>query len=151
MPKLRDKAGAGVPVIPGPPGKDAYELAITRGYFFGTLEQWLDHLRGKNGSDGESPYEIAVRNGFDGSEPEWLASLQGAPGKKADPGPRGPIGPMPRHEWRGTELRFQMAPDQWGKFVDLKGDKGDKGDGGIAAIGGGTVIIQGNSYMPAGW
>lgn len=30
---------------------------------------------------GYSAYEIAVHNGFEGSESEWLASLQGADGK----------------------------------------------------------------------
>ncbi|MDX4956240.1 hypothetical protein [Delftia acidovorans] len=28
---------------------------------------------------------------------------------------------MPKHEWRGTELRFQKDPDTWGRWVDLRG------------------------------
>jgi hypothetical protein len=32
------------------------------------------------GADGESAYDIAVRNGFTGTEQEWLASLKGDPG-----------------------------------------------------------------------
>lgn len=32
------------------------------------------------GKDGESAYEVAVRNGFDGSEAEWLEHLQGEAG-----------------------------------------------------------------------
>lgn len=33
------------------------------------------------GPDGKSAYELAVENGYIGSETEWLASLHGAPGK----------------------------------------------------------------------
>lgn len=36
--------------------------------------------------NGKSAYELAVKNGFKGSEKEWLASLKG------DPGPQGPQG-----------------------------------------------------------
>lgn len=34
---------------------------------------------GDDGSDGASAYEIAVENGFEGTEEEWLESLQGDP------------------------------------------------------------------------
>ena len=34
------------------------------------------------GPPGDSAYEVAVNNGFDGSEAEWLDSLQGEPGEK---------------------------------------------------------------------
>ncbi len=36
---------------------------------------------GSDGADGKSAYEIAVDNGFTGSESEWLASLKGADGE----------------------------------------------------------------------
>jgi hypothetical protein len=35
---------------------------------------------GGSGKDGDSAYEIAVKNGFEGTEEEWLESLKGAPG-----------------------------------------------------------------------
>lgn len=35
---------------------------------------------GATGADGKSAYEIAVENGFEGTEAEWLASLKGADG-----------------------------------------------------------------------
>lgn len=35
-------------------------------------------------------YAIAVKNGFEGTEEEWLASLRG---EKGDPGPHGEQGP----------------------------------------------------------
>ena len=53
---------------------------------------------GKDGEDGKSAYQIAVDNGFVGTEAEWLDSLQGADGAPgADsivPGPEGPEGPQ---------------------------------------------------------
>ena len=36
---------------------------------------------GGTGQDGLSAYEIAVKNGFEGDEQEWLESLKGEPGK----------------------------------------------------------------------
>lgn len=37
-------------------------------------------LQGKDGSDGKSAYQVALDNGFVGSEQDWLASLKGEPG-----------------------------------------------------------------------
>lgn len=51
---------------------------------------------GYNGTNGISAYEVAVVNGFTGTETEWLASLEGPQGPAgADstvPGPTGPTG-----------------------------------------------------------
>lgn len=49
----------------------------------------------ENGSDGLSAYEIAVRNGFIGSESEWLESLKGDPGKDGESGSNGSSGKTP--------------------------------------------------------
>ena len=43
-------------------------------------------IDGKDGQDGLSAYEIAVKNGFAGSEQEWLASLVGQPGQNGSDG-----------------------------------------------------------------
>ena len=40
---------------------------------------------GLDGADGASAYEVAVANGFVGTEPQWLASLIGPRGLKGDP------------------------------------------------------------------
>lgn len=45
-----------------------------------------------NGSDGLSAYQIAVKNGFSGSETEWLDSLKGERGAQGLPGERGSDG-----------------------------------------------------------
>lgn len=69
-------------------GKSAYELAVENGYT-GTLGEWLDSLKGKDGTDGkdgayagkgDSAYEIAVKEGFEGTEQDWLDSLKGDKG-----------------------------------------------------------------------
>ena len=44
------------------------------------------------GADGASAYEIAVDNGFVGTESEWLASLKGDKGDQGDPGEPGSPG-----------------------------------------------------------
>lgn len=44
------------------------------------------------GDPGESAYQIAVDNGFVGTEEEWLQSLKGATGATGATGPQGPQG-----------------------------------------------------------
>ena len=41
---------------------------------------------GESGADGKSAYQIALDNGFVGSQSEWLASLKGEKGDKGDKG-----------------------------------------------------------------
>ena len=48
------------------------------------------------GKDGLSAYEIAVKNGFKGSETEWLASLVGPRGPKGEKGDTGDAGRTPQ-------------------------------------------------------
>ena len=42
--------------------------------------------------DGKSAYEVAAKNGFEGSEAEWLASLKGEQGEKGEKGEKGDVG-----------------------------------------------------------
>ena len=37
----------------------------------------LEDLAGQDGANGKSAYEVAVDNGFEGTEAQWLASLKG--------------------------------------------------------------------------
>ena len=55
-------------------------------------ENLVPMMRGEKGEDGKSAYEIAVENGYKGSETEWLASLKGADGQDGAPGAPGPAG-----------------------------------------------------------
>jgi len=41
-----------------------------------------------------TPYGLALKNGFKGTEQEWLASLKGATGAQGERGPQGPQGPQ---------------------------------------------------------
>ncbi len=50
------------------------------------------------------------------------------------------MGPMPKHEWRGTELRFQRAPGRWGDWVDLRGPTGS----------GSSAVLYTTEAAPAG-
>ena len=96
----------------GKDGESAYQIAIENG-FVGTETEWLESLKGtdglpgkdgidgKNGSDGhdgvngidgKSAYEIAVANGFIGTESEWLESLKGSDGRDGVDGKDGANG-----------------------------------------------------------
>jgi hypothetical protein len=47
---------------------------------------------GKDGKDGKSAYQIALDNGFEGTEEEWLLSLTGPQGEQGETGPKGDTG-----------------------------------------------------------
>jgi autotransporter adhesin len=51
---------------------------------------------GVQGEQGESAYEVAVSNGFAGTESAWLDSLRGPSGPSGPTGPEGPAGGGPR-------------------------------------------------------
>ena len=83
---------------------------------------------GENGKDGLSAYEIAKKDGFTGTEAQWLESLKGAKGDKGDTGEKGQDG----------------APGEKGE----KGDTGEKGQDGITPtlkIGTTTTLESGNN------
>lgn len=65
--------------------------------YFKQVDDYIDELKsggtqGPKGEDGDSAYEIAVKNGFIGTEQEWLASLKGEKGEKGDKGEQGQAG-----------------------------------------------------------
>ena len=85
-------------------GESAYDIAVRYG-FEGTEEEWLaslqgangkngadgkdgadgeDGVDGANGANGKSAYELAVEQGFEGDEDEWLESLNGTDGVDSD-------------------------------------------------------------------
>lgn len=51
--------------------------------------QMTETLAAISGKDGLSAYEIAVKNGFVGTEQEWISSLTGSPGPQGEQGIQG--------------------------------------------------------------
>ncbi len=87
----------------GENGKSAYELAVENG-FTGTVNEWLESLKGENGKDGADGKDgVDGTNGTNGTN-----GADGAKGDKGDKGDTGAIGPQ--------------GP------TGPKGDKGDKGE-----------------------
>ena len=116
----------------------------------------VNGINGRDGTDGLSAYQIAVQNGFVGSNSEWLNSLKGATAAKGDDGDNG-WSPVFQTESvnGGSYLKLVdwvggtgTKPDQTGFVSDvgivstvalannLKGEKGDQGiQGDIGASG----------------
>ncbi|MEU2759399.1 hypothetical protein [Streptomyces sp. NPDC007094] len=91
---------------------------------------------------GDSAYEVAVADGFEGTVEQWLASLvgpqgiQGAPGSRVYPGPVGTgvgvDGDMSYNLTNG--ILYWREGGSWvskGTFLGPKGDKGETGSQGI--------------------
>lgn len=68
-----------------------------------TIDTNVNQSTSSGGKDGLSAYEVAVKNGFKGSETEWLASLVGPPGPKGDTGETGDRGPRGLQGEPGTD------------------------------------------------
>jgi len=94
---------------------------------------------GGAGADGLSAYEIAVKNGFVGTESAWLASLKGETGARGATGATGPAGPKGDTGAAGP----QGATGATGP----KGDKGDKGDTGATGPAGFGTQAQYNDII----
>lgn len=60
------------------------------------INQRIVDAGGIQGERGYSAYEVAVQNGFTGTEAAWLGSLQGPSGPTGPEGPEGPAGGGPR-------------------------------------------------------
>lgn len=83
---------------------------------------------GIKGDDGDSAYQVAVRNGFVGSEANWLLSLKGADGENGDT-PTFSIGNVTAGDTPSVTIRGP-AEARILDFVLARGTKGDKGDPG---------------------
>ena len=76
---------------------------------------------GGSGTAGKSAYEIAVDNGFVGTETEWLESLNGKQGATFTP-----------YVSSNGELSWTNDGDKKNPAtVNIKGSKGDRGDSGV--------------------
>lgn len=96
----------------------------------------IDGKDGTDGTDGKSAYEIAVEEGFTGTEEEWLASLkgeQGIPGQDGEQGVPGQNGQDGApgigldYNWENTSLGIKREDESTYDYVDLKGEKGEQG------------------------
>ena len=87
---------------------------------------------GEKGSDGKSAYQIAVEQGYQGSESDWLSSLKGDKGEKGNTGAKGNPG-QDSAEGKSAyaiavEHGYENSEDEW--LLSLKGEKGDTGERG---------------------
>ncbi|AHB12067.1 tail assembly protein [Xylella phage Sano] len=73
---------------------------------------------GATGANGLSAYQVAVANGFAGTQAEWLASLKGA---KGDPGIQGPPGiPSQRRIQRITDTTSGSVICDWNSYDEIR-------------------------------
>ena len=59
--------------------------------------------------------------------PQGEQGPQGPKGEKGiqgPPGEDGEKGDIPKHQWRGSELRFEKPDGKWGKYKELRGPTG---------------------------
>src|SRR5699024_7857029 len=79
------------------------------------------------GHQGLSAYQVAVQEGFVGSEFEWLESLKGQDGINGTD---------------GKSFDYDsLSPEQ---KLEIKGDKGDKGEAGVDGLHGNTASVENN-------
>lgn len=106
------------------------------------------------GSDGKSAYELAVKNGYTGTETEWLTSLQGNPGQDGKDGINGINGIDGTNGVDGKSA-YQLWLDQGntGNETDflesLKGKNGEPGQNGAPGENGLPGIDGKSAYQSA--
>jgi len=106
--------------VPIPPTPDLYAQLLKK--IDGKIASLHDGKDGKDGENGKSAYEIAVQNGYDGTESDWLESLKGQKGDTGEPGAAGAKGDP-------GEKGDQGEPGTPGEKGE-RGEKGEKGDTG---------------------
>ena len=91
---------------------------------------------GEKGTDGKSAYQIAVEQGYQGSESDWLSSLKGDKGEKGNTGAKGNPGQDGADGKSAyaiaVEHGYEDSEDKW--LLSLKGEKGDPGDRGLQGV-----------------
>ena len=138
---------------PIPPTPDLYAQLLD------AIDKKIASLHdGKDGVDGKSAYEIAVDNGYPGTEQAWLASLKGdkgdtgepgAAGEKGEPGEKGDTGAAGKDGRDGTDgaagrdgengasayeiaVQHGYSGSETAWLESLNGADGAKGDTGVA-------------------
>lgn len=91
-----------------------------------------------SGKDGKSAYEIALGNGFEGSEEDWLASLKGEQGEAGKDGTDGTSVTISSITENTEDSGNNVITFSDGNSVTIKngskGSKGDKGEQGIQGV-----------------
>ena len=84
---------------------------------------------GEKGTDGKSAYQIAVEQGYQGSESDWLSSLKGDKGNTGAKGNPGQDGAEGKSAYAiAVEHGYEDSEEKW--LLSLKGEKGDTGERG---------------------
>ena len=84
---------------------------------------------GEKGTDGKSAYQIAVEQGYQGSESDWLSSLKGDKGNTGAKGNPGQDGADGKSAYAiAVEHGYEDSEEKW--LLSLKGEKGDTGERG---------------------
>ena len=109
-----------------------------------SLQEKLDNgeLGSGSGTAGKSAYEIAVDNGFVGTETEWLESLKGVDGTDGTtfiPS----VSATGDLSWSNDDGKENPAT------VNIKGAKGDRGDSGVTTPINGffTMYVDGDGNL----
>lgn len=84
-----------------------------------------DGKDGKDGAEGKSAYEIAVKNGFNGTEQEWLDSLKGVDGVQGPKGEQGIQGVQGKQGAQG--IQGEIGPQGPQGEVGPQGEQGADG------------------------
>ena len=91
---------------------------------------------GEKGTDGKSAYQIAVEQGYQGSESDWLSSLKGDKGEKGNTGAKGNPGQDGADGKSAyaiaVEHGYEDSEEKW--LLSLKGEKGDPGNRGLQGV-----------------
>ena len=95
---------------------------------------------GEKGTDGKSAYQIAVEQGYQGSESDWLSSLKGEKGDTGLQGERGEKGETGQQGEQGP-MGEKGDPGDRG-LQGVPGEKGEKGDAGVAGKDGFSPIAN---------
>lgn len=106
-----------------PPTPDLYQQLIAK------IDEKIASVH--DGADGASAYEIAVENGYTGTEAEWLTSLKGQKGERGEKGEKGDPG----------EQGLQGVPGE-------KGDPGEPGKDGTNGTDGKNGVDGSDGYSP---
>ena len=112
-----------------PPTPDLYQQLIAK------IDEKIASVH--DGADGASAYEIAVENGYTGTEAEWLSSLKGEKGDAGEQGIQGIQG----EKGDTGEQGLQGVPGE-------KGDPGEPGKDGTNGTDGKNGVDGSDGYSP---